>query len=285
MATSSPVEDRLLHTGLVRPGQIAEARSRAAQSGKSTWAELVRLRILTEEEVGRFFGQELDVPFVNPSDYQLDPQLALQVGEELARTHLLVPLFVVEQIAFVAMANPTDVAALDEVHRRTGLIAEPLIATTAAIHHILDDLYGIEDRCGAALQYAEPQRVRGIGPQETREHLRMRVELNVQISLVTSSIKLRQSQSLTCSTEDLSLGGARVLLPVYLPRGTEVLVAVPVRVESRGGAQDALALRARITHCSSEGLREPLVRAGIQFLHVGPEARVLLQHLLSYPSV
>ncbi len=284
MDTASSVEDRLLHTGLVRPGQMAEARRRATQSGKSLWAELIRLRVLTEEELARFFGQELDVPFVDPADYQPDLQLALQIGEELARTHLLVPLFIVEQTAFVAMVNPTDVAALDEIRRRTSLSTEPVIATSAAIRRVIDDLYGIEDRCGEALTFAEPQRLRGIGPQETREHPRVRVDLDVRISIVTATVRLQQPQPLSGMAEDLSLGGARLRLPLYLPRGTEVSMALPLRAESRSAAQGVLHLRARITHCASEGLRAPVIRAGLQFLDVAPEAHTVLQRLLAYTS-
>lgn len=281
----TPLEDRLLHTGLVRPGQLAEAKARSLHSGKSIWAELVRLHVLTEEQLARFFGQELNVPFVNPADYEPDPQLIAMVGEELARTHLLVPLCTANQMVFVAIANPADVAALDEVRRVTGLTTtEPLIATTSTIRRVIDEVYGIDDRCGEALAFAEPQRIRGIGSQETREHQRVRVDLDVRISIVTPSVRLTRPQPLNGRVEDLSFGGARIRLPLYLPRGTELSLSLPLRAESSAAPQGVLHLRARITNCYSEGITDPVVRAGVQFLDIPPEAQTALVRLLAFTS-
>lgn len=282
MEQPTPIEDRLLYTGVVRLEQLEEAKTRARQRGKSVWSELVRAEALTEEELYRFFGVELGISFILPSQFYPNYEFAYAVGEELARENELLPMFVVDQVGFVAMANPSEVTALDEIGRKTGYMIEPLIAPPSSIHSALDKLYGIRDRCGEALAFAEPQRLRGIGTAETREHPRSRMDFEVRVSLVTSSIRVRSAQPMHCQTEDLSIGGAKLRIPCYLPKGTEISMAIPMDPKKMDGAQGVLHLRARVMHCFSSGIRETVLSAGVQFMDVAPEARGVLERMLSY---
>ena len=274
------LEERLIGSGLVTSEQLARAHDESRLSGKSFWTHLVRLGFLPETELARFLARQLRVPFIALDEYTIDPRVLALVEESLARRHLLLPLFVVEHILFVATANPGHVVALDEVRARTRMSVEPLMATPTALREALDRYYGIEDVFGTTLEYVQLPPASRLTSADTRQHKRVALRLPLQVTLLTPGILLRAAQPLAGELVDLSVSGAMLELPWFLPAGTML------RVQWQPPFLRApLQVTGRVVHCQARVVTYHDASAGrqrlsLQFVDLDPATETALGRLV-----
>jgi type IV pilus assembly protein PilB len=88
-----------------------------------------------------FLARQFGVPFVNLSDFNVAPEIARLISKSVARKHLLIPLNIAGPSLIVAMANPSDIAAIDDARMMTGYNIEPVVATKAAIEEAIERFY------------------------------------------------------------------------------------------------------------------------------------------------
>ncbi len=102
---------------------------------------LVEMDMIQESHLIQVLEFHLGFPHVELDKYILDPQLADLIPENLARRALAVPLERDGRTLKVALADPSDVVAIDDISRATGLRVEPYIASTQEIRKSLNELY------------------------------------------------------------------------------------------------------------------------------------------------
>jgi len=135
----------LIHI-LVRQGALPFAR--AQQLAGTDREELMRIRELlaagelSEEEFARARATEADVPFVRLEDEPVDADILAKISVTFAHAHELVPLRAIEHRGLphllLAMANPDDVIALDDVRVAYGMPPYIVVATASEIHATID---------------------------------------------------------------------------------------------------------------------------------------------------
>jgi type IV pilus assembly protein PilB len=86
-------------------------------------------------------SQEFDLPFIDLANYLIEPEIIDLVPEALARKHLLIPILTIGNDLTVAMVDPSDVFAVDELHMKTGLNIEVVLATETQVNKALDKHY------------------------------------------------------------------------------------------------------------------------------------------------
>ncbi|HZP82175.1 MAG TPA: type II secretion system ATPase GspE [Chthonomonadaceae bacterium] len=138
----------LLGTLLVEEGvvtheqlEIALAEQRRANGGKRIGEILMALHFVTEPELLRALSNQLDCPIVDLAKEPPDPEALEIVPSEFALRHQLIPLHQNDDTLTVAMANPLDIQAMDDLRLLTGLDIAPMLAAPADIRRHGEQFY------------------------------------------------------------------------------------------------------------------------------------------------
>ena len=110
----------------------------AAVGERRAERELLRRGIITEEQLARALGVTLGIPYVDLSAADVDPAAVALLSAELSRRHTVLPISRNGGELTVAMADPEDIIALDDIGGATGLTVRPLIATRENMQQALD---------------------------------------------------------------------------------------------------------------------------------------------------
>lgn len=135
--------DMLVESGLITPEQLELGLSEQKRAGhtKRIGEMLVELRLLTERDLLRILSQQLDCPIVDLVQEPPDESVLPLVPSEFAMRRHLVPLRRNDETLVVAMADPLDVHALDDLHLLTGLDIAPMLASPAEIRRVCEQFY------------------------------------------------------------------------------------------------------------------------------------------------
>jgi len=134
--------ESLVEKGLITEEQLRHAELEARASAKSMRRIIIETGLISEDDLTAFLSQQLDLPVVDLSNYLIDPETIDQIPESLAGKHLLIPILRIGDNLTVAMVDPLDVFALDELHMKTGLNIEPVLATETEVKKSLNQHYG-----------------------------------------------------------------------------------------------------------------------------------------------
>jgi len=151
-ATSRPrLGELLVKAGVLSREQLAAALEKQKQTGLRLGELLVREGLLTEEQLARILQDQLGIKAVDLARAYIDPRAVRLVPEALARRHGLVPLRVEDGHLVVAMRDPLDYFALEDVRLVARMPVRPVIATGSAVQEALSRAYG-----GEAVRRAVP---------------------------------------------------------------------------------------------------------------------------------
>ena len=120
--------ESLLSKGLISEEQLDEALSRAKRGKLPLSQVLIEMGFVTKEEAYSIIAEEMGVPYVDMSNYIVDPKVINLINGEDATQHLIYPLFKIENTLTIAMADPADLAAIDKVRMKTNLEIETCLA-------------------------------------------------------------------------------------------------------------------------------------------------------------
>jgi type II secretion system protein E len=133
----------LVEDGLLTREQldVALAEQRRAGAGKRLGEILVGLRFLTEAQLLTALSRQLDCPIVDLGAEPPDRKALEIVPSEFALRHVLVPLRQNDETLVVAMADPLDIHAIDDLRMLTGLDIAPMLASAADIRRVCEQYY------------------------------------------------------------------------------------------------------------------------------------------------
>jgi type IV pilus assembly protein PilB len=125
--------DILLEGGLVTRDQLSEAFEEHQRLGRSLGRVLVDRGILSESQLVAALAQQIGLRFVDLSEFPVDGSAVARVPEPVCRRHTALPIGYEEGRLLVAMADPANVFAIDDIRSLTGLEVKPLVATRADV--------------------------------------------------------------------------------------------------------------------------------------------------------
>ncbi len=117
---SKPLGQRLLERGLITESQLQQALAHQRRTGKYLRQVLLDERLVDEDAFLRFYEEDLAIPVVDLADYAIDREILALVPAEVSRRCRALPLFRVGQTLTVAVEDPFDMLALDELRSLTG---------------------------------------------------------------------------------------------------------------------------------------------------------------------
>jgi type IV pilus assembly protein PilB len=134
--------DFLVDRGVIHPDQLKKAYQEQKRGGERLEQTLVRLEYAQETQVLQGLADYFSLPFIDLNTYSIDEKVVKIIPEEMARRHSLMPLFKIGNTLTVAMVNPLNIFAVDEVRNKTKCDVEIAISTAEKIKRAFDQYYG-----------------------------------------------------------------------------------------------------------------------------------------------
>lgn len=138
------VKDILLEQGLVTEEAIEKAEEIHKVSDEPVDEVLVRMGYLTEIDRVQALAELFNVPFMNLTEIVVTPEILRLIPQALARRHKLIPLFRRGDAIAVAMVDPLNVIAMDEITMHTGLPVQSVISPDDQVASAIEKFYGAE---------------------------------------------------------------------------------------------------------------------------------------------
>ena len=146
------IANKLLESSLISQEQMGRALEAQKADGGSLGYNLVRTGAISEMAFAEFMGQVYNVPAVNLEETQPDPDAVSLIPSEVAMKFQVVPVKRQGRVLTVAMANPDNIFAIDDIKFITGLEVRPVVAPESAIKKAIDRLYDSADSLASVMR-------------------------------------------------------------------------------------------------------------------------------------
>jgi type IV pilus assembly protein PilB len=141
-AQSSKFGELLLRTGKIDQQQLQEALAYQKEQGGRLGTALVKLTHITENQLVDALSQHFGVPSVDLTEIEIDEVVVKIIPADIARKYTIVPVSKAGATVTVAMLDPSNVFAMDDVKFMTGYKVEPVVAAETGIRGAIDKYYG-----------------------------------------------------------------------------------------------------------------------------------------------
>lgn len=135
--------ESLVEHGRIIREQLEQAQEEERRSGIPLKKALVKLGFITEEDLTAFLAEQLGVPYVDLGSYIIKPEIIKLVPEAIARRYKLIPIFKIGNILTIAMADPLNFYALDEVRLKANCEVKSVISSEKDIMKAIEQYYGV----------------------------------------------------------------------------------------------------------------------------------------------
>jgi type IV pilus assembly protein PilB len=131
----------LLREKRISPAQLQEALNHQKANGGKLGMTLVKLGMVKDEEITALLSRQYGVPFINLAQFDIDASVLKLIPAETAQKYQIVPIGRSGQTLTIAMTDPTNVFALDDIRFMTGYSVEPVVASEIAVAEAIQKYY------------------------------------------------------------------------------------------------------------------------------------------------
>ncbi len=136
------IGELLTKAKLLTKEQLEKALEEQKQSGGRIGEHLIRLGFVTEEDILDCLSQQYGVPSINLQHFEIDESIIRLIPADVARKYQFIPVSKTGATLTVAMSDPTNVFAMDDITFITGYRVEPVVASEEALREAIDKYYG-----------------------------------------------------------------------------------------------------------------------------------------------
>jgi type IV pilus assembly protein PilB len=137
--------DLLVNMGMLSEEQLEDALSEQRETSVRLGEVLISKGYITSEQMIEVLEFQLGIPHVNLSRYQIDPTIATIIPETLVRGYHVLAVRKNGNKLIVAMVDPLDYYAIDDLRMSTGFVIEPMIASRVDIDNFIERTYGMQE--------------------------------------------------------------------------------------------------------------------------------------------
>src|SRR4030067_3117734 len=137
------IGELLVDAGLITPSQLEEALNVSQKTGARLGRTLVNMGAVTEEGIARALAQQFNIPYISLSGIIIDPQIVRLIPEMLARRYKVIPFAKEGSNLKVAMIDPLNVFAIDDLKKASNCQIFPSVVTETEIQNAIDQHYGM----------------------------------------------------------------------------------------------------------------------------------------------
>lgn len=138
---SSKLGEILVRENLITQQQLRDALDYQRTNGGRLGSTLVKLGIVSDDVVTAVLSRQYGVPSINLELFQIEPEVIKLINEDVALKYSVLPISKVGATLTLAMADPTNVFAMDDIKFMTGFNVEPVIAAESSIMHAIAKYY------------------------------------------------------------------------------------------------------------------------------------------------
>jgi len=140
----------LLKESLITQDQLDKALEFQRSNGGKLGSCLTKMGFITDDDITGVLSRQYGVPSINLKYYEIDPNVIKLIPQDTALRYQVIPLSRVGSVLTIAMTDPTNVFAMDDIKFMTGFNVEPVVASESAIGEAISRFYG-----GAASSHEE----------------------------------------------------------------------------------------------------------------------------------
>ena len=149
------IGELLLKEKRITPAQLQEALNYQKTNGGKLGYNLVKLNIVKDEEITSLLSKQYGVPSINLTQFEIDPGVIKLIPAETAHKYQIVPLSRSGATLTIAMIDPTNVFAMDDIKFMTGYNVEPVVASETAVLDAINKYYSSPTPKPAAVKAPE----------------------------------------------------------------------------------------------------------------------------------
>ncbi len=138
----------LVRDGLIGYDDIEKAQEIANAQNVNIGQVLISSHLISEEKLLKFLEGKLHIPYVDLKDYSLDTRCLEYISFNDAQKYKIIPLFKIENVLTVAMADPLDLFAIDKIVEKSGCDIEPVISAEHLVLQKIEEYYKSENSVG-----------------------------------------------------------------------------------------------------------------------------------------
>jgi type IV pilus assembly protein PilB len=135
------IGELLLKEKLITPEQLQQALNHQKASGGKLGYNLVKMGFVKDEQVTALLSKQYGVPAITLAQFKIDPTIVKLVPPETARKYQIIPLSRSGSTLTIAMTDPTNVFAMDDIKFMTGYTVEPVVSSEVAITDAIEKYY------------------------------------------------------------------------------------------------------------------------------------------------
>src|SRR5215203_1806124 len=139
---SAKLGEILVRENLISPQHLREALDHQRQHGGRLGFNLVKLGLISDDMITAVLSRQYGIPSVNLDLFNIDQSVINLIPQEVAQKHSVLPLSRVGATLTLAMVDPTNVFALDDVKFMTGLNVEPVVVAEGSVQQAIAKYYG-----------------------------------------------------------------------------------------------------------------------------------------------
>ncbi len=143
---STRLGELLVKNNLITKDQLSQALAQQDTGGGRIGANLVKLGFISEDEITAFLSRQYGVPSINLAQFEVDANVTKLIDGDMAQKYQVIPINRAGGVLTVAMADPSNIFAIDDIKFKTGLRVEPVVAGESAIRNAVNKYY---DNAGA----------------------------------------------------------------------------------------------------------------------------------------
>lgn len=159
MSTTNRLGELLVREKLISLQQLRQAQEEQRKTGSNLGYALAKLGYISDSEITSFLSAQYRVPAVNLDEYEPDPDLTKLVSREVCEKHKIIPLSRSGSALVVAMADPTNLNAIDDIKFLSGFNVEPVVASETGIVAAIERTYNAGPSYDEVLSQFEDEEV------------------------------------------------------------------------------------------------------------------------------
>src|SRR5256712_10251538 len=142
------IGELLLKEKRITAEQLQQALNHQKAGGGKLGYNLVKMGFVKDEEITALLSKQYGVPSINLAQFQIDPAVVKLVPPETAQKYQIIPLSRSGASLTIAMTDPTNVFAMDDIKFMTGYNVEPVVASEVAVTEAIQKYYPSAAKAG-----------------------------------------------------------------------------------------------------------------------------------------
>ncbi|WP_437594745.1 type IV-A pilus assembly ATPase PilB [Sorangium sp. So ce1000] len=143
MSTTNRLGELLVREKLISLQQLRQAQEEQRKTGQNLGYALAKLGYISDGEITSFLSTQYRVPAVALDEYEIDAEVSRLVSREVCEKHKIIPISRSGTALVVAMADPTNLHAIDDIKFLTGFNVEPVVASETGITEAIERAYNV----------------------------------------------------------------------------------------------------------------------------------------------